>query len=838
MTRIHVGTLGGLRIVRAGEEVHALSQQPVRCALFLYLALERGATRDELLALLWPERDPERARHSLRQTLYELRRTLGEDWSRTQGERIQVSSGVEIDALTFLQAVDEARDEEALVLYHGPFLQGSHPGTTPAFESWTAAWRSRLARRHRELCRRLSESRATSGDGAGALAVARRWVEADPLDDEGQHRLISLLAEGGRRSEALRQYEVFEELIGRELDVEPLDETKELVERIRAGDAALPEGTGAARAPPDAPYEGTAPPPPPASDARAEVSREPAWTRVRTAGLVAASALAGVLLLALLLRPGGDPSDPSLAVEPQPTPSSIGIAVLPFENWSPNPEQEYFSDGITEDVLTALSRIQDLRVISRTSVMRYKQTTLTSPEIADELGVDHLLEGTVRREGDVVRITAQLIDARADAHLWADAYDREVREVADVFAVQTEIAERIADALQRRLLPGALEGLAAGETPHPDAYDLFLRGREYLNRPGAGDLRKYPLAMDFFSRALEIDPEYARAWAGVAETFRRHVALPAVPVRRDSILYYAERAMELAPELPEAATELGFGHLFAGELEAAGSAFRRALAADPNQADAMDGMTRLSALEGRLDDAVRWQRRVVEVDPFSTQSLSRLGSYLFDLGDLDGAEASFERAVQLAPDHPEAGYLRAQVHLLRGEHSEADARMAALMAAAGDHPGALFAMAQFEADRGRYREAERFLEQSPVGDSPAGKTFLALLAHRLGETDRARAHLREPDELIRSWEAAGIAVPPHALLVREVLLGTPEGVLTVIRTHWRQGLRWVEDPPRIGIYWLDRDPVVRDLSEDPRFTALMSEIRRELDDLRAALADA
>ena len=848
MTRIHVGTLGGLRVEREGKELVELSTQPVRCALFLYLALERDATREELLGLLWPERDPERARHSLRQTLYELRRTLGDDWSRTQGERIEVSPEVVVDALDFLEATEEERDEQALELFRGPFLEESHPGATPAFESWVDGWRSRLARRHRQVCRRLAVARSDAADPEGALTIVRRWVQADPLDDEAQHRLIALLAQTGRRAQALQQYESYVDRIGRELQVEPLDETKELVERIRAGeDPAREEGKGAV-APPPSPVElatsagaGTQraqsavrseqpartpsdPPPgvPPASARR--------W--FGTGGIVGIPLLAAVLLLAFFLRQGEDEPDPFPPSESGTAPPAMGIAVLPFENWSPDPDQEYFADGVTEDILTALSRIQDLRVISRTSVMRYKGSALSSPEIGRELGVGFLLEGTVRREGDVVRITAQLIDAEGDAHLWAETYDREVR---DVFEVQGEIAERIAAALERRLLTGLREGVAGGEPPDPDAYDLLLRGREYLNRSGPTDLQKYPLAIGFFRRALEVDPDYARAYAGIAQAFRRYVVLPAVPVRRDSILHHAGRAIELAPELADAATELGFGHLFGGETASAEAAFRRALAVDPNQADAMDGMARLAAMGGRLDDAVRWQRRAVSVDPLSVEQLWRLGSYRFDLGDLDGAEAALDRAVGLAPDHPEANYLRALAHLLRGEESEADALMAGLLAVAGNHPGAHFAMADYQAHRGRYREAQDFLVRSPVGDSPAGRNFRAFLAHRLGEHERALEHFREPDELMASWEAARIPIPPFALLTRRLLTGTPDDVLDVIREHWRSGLRWAEDPPRIGVYWLDREPMVRHLRGDPRFQALLAEIRGELDLLRSEL---
>lgn len=251
--------------------------------------------------------------------------------------------------------------------------------------------------------------------------------------------------------------------------------------------------------------------------------------------------------------------------------------------------------------------------------MRYEDTTLSSPEIGEELEVDYLLEGTVRREGCEVRITAQLIHAATDGHLWANAYDR---DITDVFAVQSEIARTIAAALEQRLLPGEGAEAALDGTLDPTDYDLLLRGREYLNRPGEDDVRKYPLAMEFFHRAIEANPRFAHAYAGMSQAFRRHVGLPLVRIRRDSTLHYARQAVKLTPDLPEGVTELGFGHLFAGDHAPAEAAFERALALDPDRADAMDGMAPIAAMRGRLDEAVRWQRRAASVDPFSGPSRS------------------------------------------------------------------------------------------------------------------------------------------------------------------------------------------------------------------------
>lgn len=508
------------------------------------------------------------------------------------------------------------------------------------------------------------------------------------------------------------------------------------------------------------------------------------------------------------------------------------IAVLPFVNMSPDPDQEFFSDGITEDLLTSLSRIRGMRVISRTSVMRYKGTELPVTEIARELGVSYVLEGSVRREASEVRVTAQLIDALDDTHLWAETYDR---ELTGIFQIQSEIAQRIADALEQRLSPGDRMRIAEGGTENLTAYELFLRGREYLNRPGEADIRKYPLAMGFFRQALEVDPEYARGYAGLAEAYRRHVLLPVIPVRRDSILFYAGRAVELDPRLAEGVTELGFGHLFAQETAAAEAEFRRALDLDPNQADAAAGLSRLAGVQGRLDEAIRWQRQAVEVDPFSARHLTALGQLLLDVGALQGAKGVLEKAVSLSPDDPVPGFLLAQIHLIEGEEERADDVMEALLALASDHPGALTAMGRVQKWMGRFEEAEEYMARTSLSEFGPMALSRAFILRQLGEDARAEELVTGVREMLGGWERDGYSTPPRGRLYPRVLAGDREGALDILRREWRTGLRWVVDAPYVGVYWIDRDPILAELREDPRFQALVTELRAELDLLREEL---
>ena len=808
MTGIRIRTLGALHIERDGEEIRDLPAQPVRCSLLLYLAIERTVTRDELAALFWPESDAERARHALSQTLYELRRTLGDDWVEADAERVRVTATVSVDALDFMTAVEQGRNQDALAAYAGAFLDASHIGTTKSFESWVDRRRAHLGRLYRELCRRVTAARAETGNLAGALAVARRWAEIEPLDDEAQHRLIELLAATGQRSEALRHYDIYEDLIASELDVEPLDETKELVARIREGTVARDKVHSQQGAANESPLV-------PVLHESSTRSRQRQW--VLTAILIAA--VAGAIYFARAWQPS-DSAQPAVAD------TAPSIAVLPFVNMSPDPDQEYFSDGITEDLITNLSRIDGLRVISRTSVMRYKTRETQLADIAAQFDVKYILEGSVRRAGNELRITAQLIDAARDVHLWSETYDR---ELTGIFEIQSEIAAHIADALQQHLSAEHQARIAGGGTGSMAAYDLVLRGMEYLNRAGAGDVRKYPPAMNFFRHALNADAEYARAYIGISRVFRLHVGLP-VTVRMDSALYYARKAVSLEPELPDAVAALGFAHLVAGELPGAEEAFGRVLELDPNHAEAMSGMARFFSRSGRFDQAVRWEQRALDVDPSSATRLVHLGDFLFDLGDLDGAQAAYERALDFAPDFPQPAYLLAMIHLIRGDEERAEQRMRALMTAASDHPGSRTSMGRYLAQLGRFSEAEAYLD-----GSGRVSPYRAYVAKKTGDEQRVTEFLDAAREQLAAWDRAGFPATRMRLYI-QALSGDRDGALATLQQNRRTELREITAGPQIGVYWTLADPLLEDLRDDPRFPALLNEMRVSLDSMRALLS--
>ena len=827
VNRIRVATLGGLRIELDGAEVRDLPAQPVRGAVFLYLALEREATRDELATLFWGDRDIERARRSLNQTLYELRLRLGEDWVVSSRDRVQVSPSVSTDALDFMEAVAAAHDDEALALYEGAFLDGFHLGGSSGFQAWVDGRRAELGRLHRDLCRRLVDARSTHGDVAGALDVARRWAETDPLEDEAHHHIIALLAQTGRRSEALLHYDTYRDLIARELEVEPLDETKQLVARIREGaeamhvpatQGALTELRGDERARESSRVHESSPAP------SSHAARR--WARPWAFG--GAFALAALLAITWYqigdARVGtADPGNPAL--------DARALAVLPFANLSADPERTYFADGMTEDLLTHLSRIGDLRVISRNSAMRYRNSQLPIAQIATELGVRYIVAGSVRREDDRVRIAAQLIDGASDTQLWAETYDR---ELSGIFEVQSDIAGRIAEQLRHRLPAAERARIAEGGTTNASAYDLVLRGREYLNRPGDADIRKYAPAIAYFREALNIDPDYAQAYVGLSRAYRRHVGLP-ILLRQDSALFHARRAVELDPRSAEAAAALGLAHLVAREPAEAGEAFRSALALDPNQAEALTGHARLALMQRRYDEAVRWQQRSVAVDPFSTSMQGLLGSLLLDVGDVEGAEAAYRRAVELAPDAPAASFMLAQILLMRGRESAADELMQQLEAAASGHAGTQFLVGRFQAQRGRFEVADAQLVRAAdaLGSGVDATVSLhrAHVASKLGQEERATELLAQAEADMLTKERAGNR-SPRLRLQLHALRGEEERAVEILRQHWDEPGGDLLAGPQFGFYWLDRDPLLENLRADSAFTAMLATMRAELDSMR------
>ena len=324
-------------------------------------------------------------------------------------------------------------------------------------------------------------------------------------------------------------------------------------------------------------------------------------------GGVAAFALWGVFAAGWVLFGGT-----TAALAP---PSGPAVAVLPFTTIGDDPENEYFSEGIHEDIIAQLSRIDGLKVISRTSVMQYADTeALDVRAVARTLGVSAILEGSVRRDSPRVRVVAQLIDGQSEGHLWAETYDR---RLDDVFAIQSEIARRIADALAVTLSPEERQRVNERPTDHPGAYEEYLKGRHHWNRRTPEGLEA---AIRHFDRALELDPTYAQAYAGLADAY---LLLPYYAGRspgdsRNATQEAAERALELDPRLAEPHATLGLLYTdWDRDLDAGEEEYRRAIRLNPNYATAWQWLALNLWFQGRPEEALEASRQAGELDPLA-----------------------------------------------------------------------------------------------------------------------------------------------------------------------------------------------------------------------------
>jgi TolB-like protein/Flp pilus assembly protein TadD len=357
------------------------------------------------------------------------------------------------------------------------------------------------------------------------------------------------------------------------------------------------------------------------------------------------------------------------APDPAPVIDRRSIAVLPFDNRSRLEEDEFFVEGIHDDLLTSLARIGSLKVISRTSVGKYKSTNKSIPEIASELGVAAVMEGAVQRSGNTVRVNVQLIDARTDEHLWAQIFDRELT-ADNLFAIQSEISEEIAKALKATLSPDEQQRLSERPTENLAAYNAYLRGRQLMSRRNSADMDQ---AAGEFQRAVELDPEFALAWVGVAETASLQSQYSDLGMAESTERSQAatERALALDDQLGEAYLGLAEIHAFHRRNAEAEAAFRKAIELSPGYASAHHWYSNfLSEFPNRLVESLEVAQKALELDPLASIIQLSLAQKYIVLGRYDEAERQLDRLAQLDPDFVPAFSTKAELAAQRGYFDE------------------------------------------------------------------------------------------------------------------------------------------------------------------------
>ena len=419
-------------------------------------------------------------------------------------------------------------------------------------------------------------------------------------------------------------------------------------------------------------------------------------------------------------------------------PEKIMLAVLPFENLSGDPQQEYFSDGLTDEMITQLGRLQPTRlgVIARTSAMQYKGRRPNLAQVAAELGVDYLLEGAVRRSNGRLRISAQLVQARDQTQLWAESYER---ETADVLAVQREVGDRIARSLALELLPASETARARGSSSNPAAYDAYLRGRYVWNRRTEEGLRK---SVEYFQQAIRLDPNYAAAHAGLADSYlvlaswfhmKPHEAYPKAEAA-------VVKALQIDESLPEAHSSLAvIAWEFHRDRARAEKEFQLALQLNPGYATAHQWYAEFLSADGRHEEALAEIHRARELDPLSLIINSVVGYIQYYARRYDQAIVACRKALELDPDFGPAHLYLSWIYLQKGMHDEAATeRQLAMARSSVDYQNEAGYQAAFKAGGitgvRRWLVAER-LKQSQREYVPP--YWIAVLYAGLAEPDKA-----------------------------------------------------------------------------------------------------
>lgn len=587
MTKLSLCLFGGFRLEADPGQPIQLVTRKAR-ALLAYLAHHPRAAqpRAKLAMLLWADSDDTTARNSLRQTLSLVRKAIApvsEAVLVADAENITFHpDAIEVDTAEFERlaaALAPAALEEAAARYQGVFLEG-FDSPSPEFEGWLTTERERFHEKALTVLTTLLQHHLTTGATGRGIAVATRLLSLDPLREDVHRMLMELYCRQGRRPAALRQYQICAEALARELEIEPDAATKALHRQIHA--------------------------------------HRRQSQQVSTASYGSKNAND---------RGNGESALPSLSV-----------VVLPFANLSNELDQEYFADGITEDLTTDLSRISGSFVIARNTAFTYKGNAIDVKRIGHELGVRYVVGGSVRRIGESVRINAQLVDASTGAYLWAHRFDQQMSELP---GCEDEVTNRIAGVLDFELVNAESRRSYLEHPTTPSALDLTMRGRAMLNRPeGPQELLA---ARELFKQAVAIDSGMAYAWAGLAKTYSRSFIgrWSATPV---------------------------------DDVRQADEAICRALSLDPNSAWAHYVRGEVLQVQRRHEEALAEQYMAIELNHNLADAHARTGFYKVQLGHHEEAVRPIQRALHLSPRDPFMWswlYLMGTIHFVMGRDEEA-----------------------------------------------------------------------------------------------------------------------------------------------------------------------
>lgn len=857
---LELKTFGGLCLKDDGASLSGAATHRKTLALLALLATadKNGLSRDRLIAFLWPESDDGHGRSLLKQSCYALRRDLHQPdlFLGTTGLRLNplvLSSDVQ----AFQDALRRGAPVDAVQAYGGPFLDGFFISEAGEFERWVEAERTRLAQQYSSALESLAREAAERGDHRAAAEWWRRRAETDRLSSRAALGLMTALDDAGERAEAIRVGQAHAAFVRTELGAEPASEVSALLRRLhhQSGDGERP--SRALAQPGAAPQQDVSAPVP-----TVPVSLIRSVHRAHTLSLTAVAVvivLTGAATYALL----GRHATAAGAVEPISLPGRKMLAVLPFENRGA-PDDEYFADGLSEAIASRLGSIQRLGVIAWPSASQYKQTMKSPQEIGRELGVQYILQGSVRWQnaGGIsrVRVSPKLIRVADAAQLWAAQYDT---TLTGVFAVQTQLATRVAGALDIALVDAERRVLEARPTANIQAYNFYVRARELVDREFDRD--NVRTAARLYEQAVELDSSFTLAWAwlSVSYVWMHDTFLDRSPEQLTRAKAALDHALHLDPDLPESHIALGFYHLnVLGDGRRALEEFTQARRSRPNDQYLAAVMSDVYMAEGRWKEALAAQQEAVMLDPRNVVLTLVMAGDRLALRRFTAASYYYDRALALTPQSADAQLGKALAYLgqtgdltssqrLLPDFAQGDTpsgfgtevvslsdvatlfdpgqqeRLLELTPAAleGDSAALALAKAMVLRARGRHSEARaefdtaRILLESRVRLDPDDERVHSLLGLALAGLGRSADANREGERAMQlvpiSKDAEWGAILYGNLARISVLLGDWDKAIDQLETVFSR-------PGPLSAGWLRADPFWAPLRGNPRFQRLVA----------------
>lgn len=511
------------------------------------------------------------------------------------------------------------------------------------------------------------------------------------------------------------------------------------------------------------------------------------------------------------------------------------IAVLAFEDMSPGKDQQYLSDGLAEELLNALAQIPELKVISRSSAFSYKGKDVKLGQIAAELDVRHILEGSVRKSGNRVRITAQLIDARSDSHLWSETYDR---TLDDIFAVQEDVARRVVASLRATLSPRAAERISRQPTEDLAAYDLYLRGREALHQD---DVEGNQAATRLFEEAIELDPDYALAWAGLADSFAHRDGRFGFPQgsTTGAAIEYARKALTIDPDLAEAHSALGYAYQTQGETDEGLEAYLTAVELNPNYYDVWVGLSWIYETTGRYDDGVLAGVRAHRLAPNELSPLYYLAHNYKYLSLDDKVMDVTGKMLRLDPLNDGGRLFEPQLAVYHGDIEKAVQLAEQIVRDTPDHAYAMVGAASmvymardFERAVDWAREALRLEPGNSLGYWHHNEVLIGLSLLKSGQREEAdnmllpviETYVTRVEEGQRDWGLEWDLASIHAAR------GDQQEAMDWFERAYEAGFRFVR--------WVPVDPAFDAYRNNPRYQNVMAKMEADIERMRARLFEA